>query len=184
MAHFAECRTDNNKVIRVISIDDSLCEQNGGQNSAQCETFVSTFISDCEWLKANEFGGTYPSTYWKRCSYNTRYGKHYVASDTQDFTVESSDQTKAYRLNYPADGWIYNSNVDGFVEPQPFPSWTLNSNTGMYDPPVAEPTTNDVANTIDEVTIRQWDEDNLRWTGEANSNTYIWNSTNLIWEAE
>ena len=38
---------------------------------------------------------------WIKTSFNTQYGKHYVPKEIQDFTDESSDQSKAirYRLS-------------------------------------------------------------------------------------
>lgn len=53
---------------------------------------------------------------WKQCSYN-----------------------KSFRKNYPAAGWIYDPIRDAFYEPQPFPSWTLNETSCIWEPPIPRP---------------------------------------------
>jgi hypothetical protein len=86
----------------------------------------------------------------KQCSYNTKAGVHY-----DPITGEpSADQSKAFRLNYPGIGWIYDETINGFrPEVAPFPSWTLNTTTGLYDPPIAKP-----VNEPDGF-LKQWDEE-------------------------
>ncbi len=84
----------------------------------------------------------------RKCSYNTRAGVHYDPITG----LESEDQTKAYRKNYPGPGWRYDESIDGFIQPQPYPSWTLNPTTGVWDPPVAQ---------TDENT--KWDENSQSW---------------------
>lgn len=42
------------------------------------------------------------------------------------------------RRNYAGIGFIYNENLDIFIPPQPYPSWTLNSN-GYWQAPVPIP---------------------------------------------
>lgn len=62
----------------------------------------------------------------KRTSYNTQAGQHATGG-------------VAYRLNYAAVGYRYDPVLDGFIEPQPYPSWTLDQTTGTYLPPTAQP---------------------------------------------
>ena len=88
----------------------------------------------------------------RKCSYNTRAGVHYDPITG----LESEDQTKAYRKNYPGPGWKYDESIDGFILPQPYPSWTLNSTTGDWDAPVAQ---------TDENT--KWDEAAQSWVDIA-----------------
>ena len=88
----------------------------------------------------------------RKCSYNTRAGVHYDPITG----LESEDQTKAYRKNYPGPGWKYDESIDGFILPQPYPSWTLNSTTGDWDAPVAQ---------TDENT--KWDEASQSWVDIA-----------------
>ena len=70
---------------------------------------------------------------WIKCSYNTRGGVHYEP----DSNTPSSDQTKALRKNYAGVGWKYDG--VGFYEPQPYPSWTLNSETYLWEAPIPVP---------------------------------------------
>lgn len=87
-----------------------------------------------------------------RCSYNTRGGIHYGPDGEQ-----SADQSKAYRYNYPGPGWFFDPTfgVDGaFIPPNPFGSWTVNSNTALWEAPVTMP--NDGGPWM-------WDEESLSW---------------------
>ena len=71
---------------------------------------------------------------WVQTSYNTKKGKHYTDG------VESVDQTKALRKNYATVGGIYDATRDAFYLPQPYPSWTLNETTCLWEAPVTKPT--------------------------------------------
>jgi len=44
------------------------------------------------------------------------------------------------RKNYAGVGYTYRADIDAFVPPQPYPSWTLNTNTAQWEPPVPYPT--------------------------------------------
>jgi hypothetical protein len=57
------------------------------------------------------FGGT-----WKQTSYNGNMRKRYAGI-----------------------GYTYNADIDAFVAPKPFPSWTLNNTTADWEAPVAMP---------------------------------------------
>ena len=70
---------------------------------------------------------------WVQTSYNTRGGVHYEANSN----TPSSDQSKALRKNYAVIGGSYNG--VGFYDIQPFASWTLNSTTYYWEPPVTYP---------------------------------------------
>ena len=71
---------------------------------------------------------------WIQTSYNTRGGVHYEANSN----TPSSDQSKALRKNFAAVGGSYDG--VGFTPPKPHASWTLNSTTYFWEPPVAFPT--------------------------------------------
>jgi|TARA_R110002074_G_C12100848_1_gene625041 hypothetical protein len=69
---------------------------------------------------------------WVQTSYNTRGGKHYAPnSNTEDDGV-------ALNKNHAGPGFSYVDGV-GFHAPQPYPSWTLDSGTYWWEPPVARP---------------------------------------------
>jgi hypothetical protein len=73
---------------------------------------------------------------YRQTSYNTRGGVYYLPnSDTP-----GPDQSKAFRKNYAGIGYTYDEIIDGFVPPKPYPSWLLNTTTGLWDPPVPYPT--------------------------------------------
>jgi len=72
---------------------------------------------------------------WIQTSYNTRGGVHYEPNSH----TPSSDQSKALRKNYAGIGYTYDKDKDAFYEPQPYASWTLNSTTYYWEPPVTYP---------------------------------------------
>jgi len=72
---------------------------------------------------------------WKQTSYNTRGGIHYNPETGEP----SEDQTKAFRKNYAGIGYTYNEELDAFIPPKPFDSWTLNEETCLWEAPVEYP---------------------------------------------
>ena len=99
--------------------------------------FISTFIdsSPGEWIQA---------------SYNTYGGVHYQPnSDTP-----SEDQSKSLRKNFPGVGWKYDKARDAFIPLQPYPSWTLNETTCLWDCPVDYP---------DRTKEYSWNEETGKW---------------------
>ena len=70
---------------------------------------------------------------WVQTSYNTKGGVHYEPNSN----TASSDQSKALRKNYAVIGGYYDG--VGFHDAQPFASWTLNSTTYYWEPPVTYP---------------------------------------------
>jgi len=44
------------------------------------------------------------------------------------------------RKNYAGIGYTYDRNRDAFIPPQPYPSWTLNKDTCLWDAPSLMPT--------------------------------------------
>jgi len=91
---------------------------------------------------------------WLQTSYNTRGGVHYVPnSDTP-----SPDQSKALRGNYAGIGYTYDQVNDVFYAPQPYPSWILNTQTYLWEAPVAMPKTGGPYD---------WDEATQSWVAVA-----------------
>ena len=66
MAHFAELNSSN-EVLQVIVISNTDVDANGGDESAEAETFVATIVP------FNPFGGA-----WKQTSYNNNFRKQYA----------------------------------------------------------------------------------------------------------
>jgi hypothetical protein len=58
------------------------------------------------------------------------------------------------RKNYAGIGFTYDATRDAFIPPQPFPSWTLNEDTCLWEAPVAYPTDGE---------RYQWDEATTSW---------------------
>ena len=65
-------------------------------------------------------------TSWVQTSYNTHAGQH--------------PEGRPLRKNYAGVGYTYDPVRDAFIPPQPFPSWTLNEQTCLWNPPVPAPT--------------------------------------------
>lgn len=61
----------------------------------------------------------------------------------------------SFRKNYAAVGGSYDADLDAFINPQPFPSWTLNKTTCIWEPPSAHPD--------DWSKQYVWDEPRLQW---------------------
>ena len=89
-----------------------------------------------QWLLDN-LGGT-----WIQTSYNTFGGEHLLGGTP-------------LRKNYAGIGFTYDVDADAFIAPQPYPSWTINTVSYLWEPPVAYPT--DGKNYV-------WDEDAQNWT--------------------
>jgi hypothetical protein len=80
---------------------------------------------------------------WIQTSYNTHGGVH------------ANDETPL-RKNYAGVGMIYDAERDAFYAPQPYPSWTLNDDSCIWEAPTAYPT-----------------------DGER----YVWNESTTSWDA-
>jgi hypothetical protein len=87
---------------------------------------------------------------YKRTSYNTRGGIHYQP----DNNTPSLDQSKAFRKNYAGIGYYYDSIRDAFIPPKPFPSWTLNEDTCLWQSPIPYP---------NDGKMYQWNEEIVNW---------------------
>ena len=79
---------------------------------------------------------------WIQTSYNTFGGIHEKGGTP-------------LRKNYAGVGYTYDADLDAFYTPQPFPSWTLNTETCLWEPPVPRPQDDN---------RYLWSEDTLSWT--------------------
>lgn len=57
------------------------------------------------------------------------------------------------RKNYAGIGYTYRDDIDAFVPPQPYPSWTLDANA-IWQPPTPMPTDGN---------RYSWDESTISW---------------------
>lgn len=87
-----------------------------------------------EWCE-NNLGGT-----WVQTSYNTHGG------------VNNRPGGEALNKNYAGIGYTWDGT--GFAAPQSYQSWTLNSNTYLWESPIPYPT--DGKRYV-------WNEENLEW---------------------
>lgn len=76
----------------------------------------------------------------KRTSYNTAAGAH-------------NNGGIPFRKNYAGIGYTYQSDIDAFVPPKPYASWTLDANA-QWQAPVAMPT---------DGAMYSWDEATTSW---------------------
>jgi hypothetical protein len=78
---------------------------------------------------------------WIQTSYNTYGGVHKTGGTP-------------LRKNYAGIGFTYDKELDAFIPPKPYASWTLDEETCLWNAPIAYPE--------DEKQYR-WDEDSLSW---------------------
>lgn len=69
-------------------------------------------------------------------------------------TFKNANGESSKRYNYAGIGRLYNAQADAFYPPQPFNSWTLNTSTYLWEPPVAYPADN---------SAYTWNEADQRW---------------------
>jgi hypothetical protein len=78
---------------------------------------------------------------WVQTSYNTFGGQHRLGGTPM-------------RKNYAGLGYTYDSERDAFYAPQPYPSWILDEDTCLWQPPALMP---------NDGKIYTWDEESLSW---------------------
>lgn len=59
-----------------------------------------------------------------------------------------------FRKNYAGIGYYYDSIRDAFIPPKPFPSWTLNEDSCLWDSPVPYP---------NDGKMYTWNEEIINW---------------------
>ena len=86
-----------------------------------------------EWCQAN-LGGT-----WVQTSYNTHGNQH--------------PEGRPLHKNYAGVGYTFDG--AGFAAPQPYPSWTLDTETYLWEAPTPMP--------VEEGKFFTWEEETLSW---------------------
>jgi hypothetical protein len=140
MASFVKLNNDNFVIQGVALVNEIFTV-----NNIEIEQIGIDFLNNL--YKANDV--------WKKTSYNTRGGIHYQA----DNNTPSIDQSKAFRKNYAGIGYYYDSIRDAFIPPKPFPSWTLNEDTCLWQSPIPYPNDGKMYQWNEE--IGNWEEINL-----------------------
>ncbi len=76
------------------------------------------------------------------------------------FTWVQTSKSDSFRKQYAGIGYTYDKTNDVFIEPKPFPSWTLD---GSYEWDAPEPYPEDGTVNIDDGKRYDWNEDSLAW---------------------
>lgn len=82
----------------------------------------------------NHFGGK-----WVQTSYNRKFRKHYATN-----------------------GYRYDEQLNAFVPPQPYPSWTFNADYATWVCPVAEPSPS-MGHENGKLFKYEWNESDQKW---------------------
>ncbi len=90
----------------------------------------------------NNFVDTDPGQ-WIQTSYNTYGGEHQLGGTP-------------LRKNFAGIGFSYDKQLDAFIPPKPYESWTLNNTTCLWEPPVSIP---DDFQTV----TYEWNETDQTW---------------------
>lgn len=125
MAHYA--LIDENNIVTEVIV---------GKDEDDLTNLPDGYSSWEEWY------GDFKNKNCKRTSYNTVGNQHKLGGTP-------------FRGNYAGKGFIYDENNDVFYYPQPYPSWTLNQSTWLWEAPIPYP-----------------DDNNL----------YIWNESTQSWD--
>ena len=126
MAHWAKVL--NGEVVKCIVADTD---------------FFDTYVDDSpgRWVKTsnNMFGG----------------GHHNSETNepSKDQSIITGDEARQ-RKNYGGVGMKYDESGDYFYLPQPYPSWTLNTTTALWESPTEYPT---------DGKYYKWNEDKTSW---------------------
>jgi len=125
---------NQNYVIQGVSLINEIFTINGIENEQIGIDFLNKIY------KTNDV--------WKQTSYNTIGGIHYTNGEL------SLDQSKAFRKNYAGIGYYYDSIRDAFIPPKPFPSWTLDEFSCLWQSPIPYP---------NDGKLYQWNEETGNW---------------------
>lgn len=93
------------------------------ENNVVTEVIVGKDESNFDWEQ--KYGLT-RGQLCKRTSYNTRGGVHLTGGTP-------------FRKNYAGIGFTYDEQRDAFIPPQPFPSWTLDEFSCLWEAPIPYP---------------------------------------------
>ena len=93
-----------------------------------------------------------------------------------------------FRCRYAGKGTVYDPVNDVFHGQQPYESWTLNTETWRWDPPIAAPTMEQSEYDHSDggkATYRlEWSEANQQWIGFGEDNAqFEWNPETSSWTA-
>lgn len=85
---------------------------------------VQVIVAEQDFIDSGAVGD---SSKWIQTSYNTYGGEH-------------RNGGTPLRKNYAGIGYTYDPTMDAFIPPKPYPSWVLNTDTCLWNPPIPMPT--------------------------------------------
>ena len=128
MAHFARLNNEN-EVVEVVGLNNRyMKDADGNESEAVGVAYLNARVQEAN---------------WKQTSYNTCAGVHKLGGTP-------------LRGNYCGKGWVYSEEHDIFHSSQPYPSWTLETVKGYWEPPVPMPEREDNE-------FYAWNEDEQQW---------------------
>lgn len=86
--------------------------------------------------------------------YSAKFGKRCLRTSYNTVANQHREGGTPFRGNFAGIGFSYDETLDAFLPPQPFPSWTLDTTTVSWVPPVSPPETE---------IPHEWDEDSQSW---------------------
>lgn len=90
--------------------------------------------------------------------YGERMGQRCLRTSYNTVANQHTEGGTAFRGNYAGIGFRYDEELDVFIPPQPYPSWTLNNATYNWDAPVAYP---------EDGGLYTWNENQQNWEAVA-----------------
>jgi hypothetical protein len=108
---------------------------------------VQDDIATDETTGINYLKNLYKWENWKQCSYNTFGGVHKLGGTP-------------LRKNFPGINFTYDPNRDAFLYPKPYPSWTLNETSCLWEAPSRSP---------QDGKVYLWNESTTSWEEQVDS---------------
>ena len=130
---------------------------------------LQVIVAEQDYIDSGALG---PSENWVKTSFNVSGGIYYdpetgEAPENQDEYI-NDDYPERKRKNFAARGGYYLADEDMFIGRKPgswneakqrfdeFPSWEVNSETGIWEPPVSRPASIDAEKYV-------WNEEDQQW---------------------
>jgi|TARA_A100001388_G_C28525817_1_gene383191 hypothetical protein len=95
-------------------------------------------------------------------------------------TWKQTSYNNSFRKQYAGIGYSYDASKDKFISPQPYSSWTLDSNDD-WKAPVEEPNTK-VIDADNNIYLQAWKESTQEWIGRLSTRYFTWNPDTLQWD--
>ena len=90
----------------------------------------------------------------------------YYAQNTE-YTVKRTSYNNKIRKQFAGIGFTYDPINDVFIQPQPYPSWTLNTEIYEWEPPISEPELTEEQK--ESGSYYEWNEVTQQWNLKSSS---------------